>query len=117
MCREAISMSQVVFLRGVNVGGNKTFRPAALAKELAALDAINIGAAGTFVIRKPRAAAALRKEIAALLEFEAEIMICSAKDLIALSCSDLIRKLKAITDARLFLTVMSKAPKPLPRLP
>ena len=45
-------MSLVVFLRGVNVGGHKRFRPAALAKELVHLDAVNIGAAGTFVIRR-----------------------------------------------------------------
>ena len=37
-------MALVVLLRGVNVGGHKTFRPAALAKELALLDAVNIGA-------------------------------------------------------------------------
>ena len=44
-------MALVVFLRGVNVGGHKTFRPAALARELAALDLVNVGAAGTFVVR------------------------------------------------------------------
>ncbi|MBY0496071.1 MAG: DUF1697 domain-containing protein [Cyanobacteria bacterium] len=41
-------MALVVFLRGVNVGGHRTFRPAALAKQLEHLGAINIGAAGTF---------------------------------------------------------------------
>ena len=45
-------MALVVFLRGVNVGGHRTFRPAALVKDLAHLDAVNIGAAGTFVIRR-----------------------------------------------------------------
>jgi hypothetical protein len=43
----------VVLLRGVNVGGHRTFRPARLAERLQHLGAINIGAAGTFVIRKP----------------------------------------------------------------
>ena len=46
-------MTLVVFLRGVNVGGYKTFRPSLLAKELAEFDVVNIGAAGTFVVRKP----------------------------------------------------------------
>lgn len=43
-------MAQVVLLRGLNVGGHRRFRPASLAEELAHLDAVNIGAAGTFVI-------------------------------------------------------------------
>ena len=46
-------MALVVLLRGVNVGGHRTLRPAVLAKELADLDVVNIGAAGTFVIRQP----------------------------------------------------------------
>lgn len=50
-------MALVVLLRGVNVGGHRTLRPTELAKELAGLDAVNIGAAGTFVIRRPLAAA------------------------------------------------------------
>jgi len=40
-------MASVVFLRGVNVGGHKTFRPSVLAKELTHLGLVNIGAAGT----------------------------------------------------------------------
>ena len=42
-------MALVVFLRGVNVGGHRRFRPSALAAELKHLGAVNIGAAGTFV--------------------------------------------------------------------
>jgi hypothetical protein len=41
----------VVFLRGANVGGHRTFRPAVLARDLEHLDAVNIGAAGTFGAR------------------------------------------------------------------
>ena len=46
-------MALVVFLRGVNVGGHRSFRPTTLAEQLKHLDAVNIGAAGTFVIRQP----------------------------------------------------------------
>ena len=38
----------VVFLRGVNVGGHRTFRPTLLAAQLQHLGAVNIGAAGRF---------------------------------------------------------------------
>ena len=44
-------MPSAVFLRGVNVGGHRTFRPSILAKELSKLDIVNVGAAGTFVVR------------------------------------------------------------------
>ena len=46
-------MALVVFLRGVNVGGHRTFRPTVLAKQLKHLGAVNIGAAGTFVVHRP----------------------------------------------------------------
>lgn len=57
-------MALVVLLRGINVGGHRRFRPAALARELKHLDAVNIGAAGTFVIRRPIAQAQLRAQVA-----------------------------------------------------
>jgi len=47
------SMALVVFFRGINVAGHRAFRPSLLAKELAIYDAVNVGAAGTLVIRKP----------------------------------------------------------------
>jgi hypothetical protein len=47
------SMALIVFLRGINVGGHKTFRPSMLARELAAYDVVNVGAAGILVVRKP----------------------------------------------------------------
>jgi len=46
-------MALVVFLRGVNVGGHRTFRPSLLANELSDFDVVNVGAAGTFVVRNP----------------------------------------------------------------
>ena len=47
------SVALVVLLRGVNVGGHRSFRPAALAGQLQHLGAVNIGAAGT--LRDPEA--------------------------------------------------------------
>ncbi len=53
-------MPHLVLLRGVNVGGHRTFSPARLAKDLSHLDAVNIGAAGTFVIREKVSVTELR---------------------------------------------------------
>ena len=74
-------MALVVFLRGVNVGGHRTFRPAALAKELEHLGAVNIGAAGTFVITKPVTRTRLRAELAKRLPFETVVAICDGRDI------------------------------------
>ena len=71
-------------MRGVNVGGHRTFRPAALAKQLRHLDAVNIGAAGTFVIRQPVTRAQLRTELARRLPFDAEVVICQGREIVGL---------------------------------
>lgn len=81
-------MPLVVFLKGVNVGGYRNFRPSQLAKELKNYDVVNIGAAGTFIIRKPIARTKLRAEITRRLPFEADIMICDGKDIQRLVSSD-----------------------------
>ncbi|HLY05993.1 MAG TPA: DUF1697 domain-containing protein [Rhizomicrobium sp.] len=74
-------MAVVVLLRGVNVGGHRSFRPAKFVEQLAHLGAINIGATGAFVIKGRVGHAKLRSEIAARLPFEAEIMICDGRAL------------------------------------
>lgn len=73
-------MALVVLLKGLNVGGHRTLRPSVLAKDLARHGAVNIGAAGTFVIRKPVSRARLRAEIASRLPFAADVMICEGRD-------------------------------------
>ena len=77
-------MALVVFLRGVNVGGHKTFRPTKLADQLKHLDAVNIGAAGTFVIRRPVTRAQLRAELASKLPFKAEVVICQGREIVGI---------------------------------
>ena len=74
-------MALVVFLRGVNVGGHRTFRPAQLAAQLKHLDCVNIGAAGTFVIRKRVPLQKLRAELSKRLPFETAVMICHGESI------------------------------------
>ena len=54
---------------GERHGGTK-FRPSLLAKSLTHLGFVNIGAAGTFVVRKPIARSVLRAEILRRMPFE-----------------------------------------------
>lgn len=74
----------VAFIRGLNVGGHRTFRPSVLARALSAYDVVNVGAAGTFVVRKPGSRAKFRAELLRELPFEATLVLCSARDLLAL---------------------------------
>jgi len=110
-------MALVVFLRGVNVGGHKTFQPSVLAKQLAKLDVVNIGAAGTFVVRKPINQTKLRAELLRRLPFDADIMICSDGDVIELASSDPFRDEPSGNDVVRFVSLLAKRPSKLPSLP
>ena len=81
----ADGMALVVFLRGINVGGHRRFRPSLLAAELRGYDAVNVGAAGTFIVRKPGTSAAdLSADVLRRLPFKAEVMVCRDRDLMRL---------------------------------
>ncbi len=110
-------MSLVVFLRGVNVGGHRTFRPAALARELQHLGAVNIGAAGTFVIRHPVSLSELRAEVARRLPFETEIMICQGRDITRLVEVDPFAGHAARPDVVPFVSVLARVPRSPPAGP
>lgn len=110
-------MAQVVFLRGVNVGGHKTFRPSELAKALRRFDVVNVGAAGTFIVRKPMARAALRAEIARRLPFDADVMICDGRDIARLASRDPFEGQPAGPQFVRFVSVLAKrreSPRPVP---
>lgn len=87
-------MALVVFLRGVNVGGHRTFRPSLLARKLSDYDVVNVGAAGTFVVRelgssklgssKPVSRSKFRAALLRALPFEAQIVLCDGRDLLRL---------------------------------
>jgi uncharacterized protein (DUF1697 family) len=110
-------MALVVFLRGVNVGGHKTFRPSMLAEQLKDYDVVNVGAAGTFVIRKPISQVQLRAELLRRLPFETEVMICNGHDLISLASGDPFAGEPPRPDVVRFVSVLAKRPRVLPSIP
>lgn len=77
-------MAVVAFLKGVNVGGHRRLRPSLLAEKLKRLDVVNIGAAGTFVVRKAIGRANLSNEITRLVPFEVDVIICGGSDILNL---------------------------------
>src|SRR3954451_22058054 len=74
----------VVFLRGVNVGGHRSFRPSLIAKKLHRYRVANVGAAGTLVVPAPGARAEFEAALRRTLPFEAQIAICQGRDVIGL---------------------------------
>ncbi len=110
-------MALVVLLRGVNVGGHRTFRPAALAQQLQHLAAVNIGAAGTFVIRRPVPQARLRAELARRLPFDTEIMICPGREIVRLMSRDPFADQPVRPDIVRFVSVLARRPPSAPSTP
>ena len=110
-------MTHLVLLRGVNVGGHRTFRPTRLAEELQHLGAVNIGAAGTFVIRRPVTQRELRTEFARRLPFETQIMICPRREIARLLSHDWFAGRPSRPDIIRFVSVLSRAPRVVPKLP
>ena len=110
-------MALVVFLRGVNVGGYRTFRPSQLASQLKHLEAVNIGAAGTLVIRKRISPSQLRAELARRLPFETEIVICNGRDVARLVSRDVFAGQPETKDIIWFVSVLARRPRAAPPLP
>lgn len=110
-------MALVVLLRGVNVGGHRTFRPKMLAAQLKHLDAVNIGAAGTFVVRQPVTRAKLRAELARRLPFDAETMICEGREIVRLMSQQPFVQQPERPDIVRFVSVLSGRPRSEPSMP
>jgi uncharacterized protein (DUF1697 family) len=110
-------MACVVFLRAVNVGKANRCQPALIAKQLAKFNIVNIGAVGTFVVRKDVSESVLRAALVRKLPFKCEIMICPARDVIKLASRDPFEGQPSGPNITRFVSVLAKrlrAPPPLP---
>jgi uncharacterized protein (DUF1697 family) len=109
-------MPLVVFMRAVNLGGHNTFRPSVLAKELAHLGLINIGAAGTFVVPGSVAQGVVRTQLQKALPFPVELMICPARAVLDLAATPVFAA-GPRPGFRHYVSVLSRTPRkrlPLP---
>jgi uncharacterized protein (DUF1697 family) len=107
-CCNNESMALVAFVRGMNVGGQRTFRPSVLAKDLGAFDAVNVGAAGTLVIRNPGSRAKVLAELRRKLPFEAKIALCDGSDLIRFEMENPFGAEPPHADAVQFVSILSE---------
>jgi uncharacterized protein (DUF1697 family) len=112
-----MTMALVVFLKGVNVGGYRRCRPSDLARQLKRYDVVNIGAAGTWVVRKPPSRATLRAELKRRLPFDAEVMICTGADIRRLVAADPFANESADRSIIQFVSVLAQRRLPLLTLP
>ena len=102
-------MAVVVFIRGINVGGHRTFRPSVLARELGDYGVVNVGAAGTFVVRKPGSRAKFRAALLRKLPFKGAVVLCDGRDLIHLETESPFGAEPARPDTVRFVSILSKA--------
>ena len=110
-------MALIVFLRGINVGGHRILRPSVLAKELGAYDVVNVGAAGTFVVRKPGTPTKFVTALRRSLPLEAVVAFCDSDDLIRLEIDNPFRNERPRPDLVQFVSILSKAGRSQPTLP
>ena len=104
-----MTMALVVFLRGINVGGHRTFRPSTLARGLSDFDVVNVGAAGTFVVRKPGSREKFRAALLRKLPFEAAVAFCDGRDLLRLAKENPFGTEPPRPDIVRFVSILSKA--------
>lgn len=107
-------MALVVLLRGVNVGTARRFRPTELAVRLKHLGVVNIGAAGTLVVRAPASRARVRAELKKHLPFETDILICDGRDILRLASRELAPIPAGVVR---FVSVLSRVPRTPVALP
>ncbi|HEY3786559.1 MAG TPA: DUF1697 domain-containing protein [Steroidobacteraceae bacterium] len=110
-------MTLIAFLRGVNVGGHRTFRPSVLAREMSDYGVVNVGAAGTFVVRKPGSPAKFRAALLRKLPFVAQIVLCDARDLLRLETDNPFATESFPPDVVRFVSILPKAGGVLGSLP
>jgi hypothetical protein len=93
------------------------FAPSILAKELSAYDVVNVGAAGTFVVRKPGSPAKFRAELLRKLPFGAEVVLCDGRDLIRMEMENPFGTEPSRRDVVRFVSILSKAGRVRPSIP
>ena len=73
------------------------------------MNVLNVGAAGTFVVRKPGSRAKFRTALLRKLPFEAEIVLCDGRDLMRLETENPFGTEPSPPDVVRFVSILSKA--------
>lgn len=109
-----VTAESVVFLRGVNALGSRVLSPVTLVSELAALKVLNIGAAGTFVVRAPSTISVIKARFEEALPRDVDVIVRSADEIRALLAGGAPA---SIGGGRIFVSVLASGPTTVPQLP
>src|SRR4030095_2593949 len=80
-------------------------------------DVVNVGAAGTFVIRKTASRVKLLAEVTRRLPFEAEVMICGGSDVLRWASAEPFAGESSGPNIVRFVTVLAKRGRVSPQVP
>ena len=80
-------------------------------------DVVNVGAAGTFVVRKPKSRTKFHAELLRKLPFDAEVVLCDARDLVRLEMENPFGSEPSPPDIVRFVSILSKAGRVRPPIP
>lgn len=80
-----------------------------MARELRDYDVVNVGAAGTFVVRRPGSRAKFHAELLRRLPFETEVMLCDGRDLIRLERENPFGAEPSRPDVVRFVSILPRA--------
>jgi uncharacterized protein (DUF1697 family) len=72
-------------------------------------DVVNVGAAGTFVVRKPGSRTKFRAALLRKLPFEADVVMCDGRDLLRLETTNPFSAELPPADVVRFVSILSKA--------
>jgi uncharacterized protein (DUF1697 family) len=78
---------------------------------------VNVGAAGTFVVRKPGPRAKFRAELVRKLPFEAKVVLCNGRDLLRLETENPFGTEPSGRDIVRFVSILSKANRGVASIP
>jgi uncharacterized protein (DUF1697 family) len=78
---------------------------------------VNIGAAGTFVVRKSVGQAALKSEICGKLKFEPEMIVCRGRDVLDLVAAQPFGDEAKEVGITRYVSILAKRPRTVPALP
>ena len=110
-------MALVVLLRGVNVGGHRIFRPAALAKQLRHLDVVNIWRGGDVCGSAAGHAVATSCRAGLKLPAGTEVIVCEGREIVRLMAAGHFANQPIRRDIVRFITVLSRRPRSTSSMP
>lgn len=111
------AVATIVLLRAVNVAGHAVVRPKEVAARLQKFDVTSIGAAGSFLVRRPPPPVRLTEAFRKALGFETEVILLPVPELAELLDEGPAEWRSPPAGTRRFLTFLAADPLRLPNLP